>query len=91
VRVNGVPVISIQGDVKGKECLIVDDLADGGRTFKLLAEELKSQGANKVFLYVTHAQFNYGFDELKATIDHVYCTNSFKEIDDAYVTQFKVI
>jgi ribose-phosphate pyrophosphokinase len=91
VRVNGVPVISIQGDVKGKECLIVDDLADGGRTFKLLAEELKSQGANKVFLYVTHAQFNYGFDELKATIDHVYCTNSFKEIDDEFVTQFKVI
>jgi ribose-phosphate pyrophosphokinase len=91
VRVHGVPVISIQGDVKGKECLIVDDLADGGRTFKLLAEELKSQGANKVFLYVTHAQFNYGFEELKETIDHVYCTNSFKEIDDAYVTQFKVI
>tara|TARA_R110001592_G_scaffold185845_1_gene430005 strand:- start:551 stop:1309 length:759 start_codon:yes stop_codon:yes gene_type:complete len=91
VRVNSVPVISIQGDVKGKECLIVDDLADGGRTFKFLAEELKSQGANKVFLYVTHAQFNYGFDELKDTIDHVYCTNSFKEIDNEYVTQFKVI
>lgn len=91
VRVNGVPVISIQGEVKGKECLIVDDLADGGRTFKFLAQELKSQGASKVFLYVTHAQFNYGFDELKKTIDHVYCTNSFKNIDDDYVTQFKVI
>lgn len=91
VRVDGVPVISIQGDVKGKECLIVDDLADGGRTFKFLAQELKSQGAKKVFLYVTHAQFNYGFDELKETIDHVYCTNSFKDIDDKYVTQFKVI
>jgi ribose-phosphate pyrophosphokinase len=91
VRVNGVPVISIQGNVKGKECLIVDDLADGGRTFKLLAQELKSQGASNVFLYVTHAQFNYGFDELKETIDHIYCTNSFKNIDDDYVTQFKVI
>jgi len=91
VRVNGVPIISIQGNVKGKECLIVDDLADGGRTFKLLAQELKSQGASNVFLYVTHAQFNYGFDELKETIDHIYCTNSFKNIDDDYVTQFKVI
>ncbi len=91
VRVDGVPVISIQGDVKGKHCLIVDDLADGGRTFKFLAEALKSQGASKVFLYVTHAQFNYGFDELKESIDHIYCTNSFKEIDDEYVTQFKVI
>ncbi len=91
VRVNGVPIISIQGDVKGKDCLIVDDLADGGRTFKFLAEALKKQGAKKVFLYVTHAQFNYGFDELKETIDHIYCTNSYKDIDDEYVTQFEVI
>jgi ribose-phosphate pyrophosphokinase len=91
VRINGTPVISIQGNVKGKDCLIVDDLADGGRTFKFLAEELKSQGANKVYLYVTHAQFNYGFDELKESIDHIYCTNSFKDIEDKYVTQFKVI
>ena len=91
VRVNGAPEISIQGEVKDKNCLIVDDLADGGRTFKFLAEALKKQGAAKVYLYVTHAQFNYGFEELKETIDHVYCTNSYKDIDDAFVTQFKVI
>jgi ribose-phosphate pyrophosphokinase len=91
IRVNGVPEISIQGNVKDKECLIVDDLADGGRTFKYLAEELKRQGASKVFLYVTHGQFNYGFDELKECIDHVYCTNSYKNIDDDFVTQYKVI
>ena len=91
VRINGVPVISIQGDVKNKECLIVDDMADGGRTFKTLAEELKRQGAVKVYLYVTHAQFNFGFDELKPVIDHVYCTNSHRNIEDAYVTQYKVV
>ena len=91
VRVDGAPVISIQGEVKDKDCLIVDDLADGGRTFKFLAEALKKQGAAKVYLYVTHAQFNYGFEELKETIDHVYCTNSYKDIDDGFVTQFKVI
>ncbi len=65
-------------------------LADGGRTFKLLAKALKNQGAKKVFLYVTHAQFNYGFDELKETIDHVYCTNSYKDIENDFVTQFMV-
>lgn len=91
VRVNKTPLISIQGDVKGEKCLIIDDLADGGRTFKLLAEELKKQGAVNVFLYVTHAQFNYGFDELKESIDRVYCTNSYKDITDNFVTQFKVI
>lgn len=91
VRVNGVPEISIQGDVKGKPCLIIDDLADGGRTFKFLAAALKSQGATKVFLYVTHGQFNYGFEELKESIDHIYCTNSFKTIDDDFVTQYSVV
>jgi ribose-phosphate pyrophosphokinase len=90
VRIDGAPVISIQGDVKGKECLIVDDLADGGRTFKFLAKTLKDQGATKVFLYITHGQFNYGFDELKETIDHIYCTNSYKNIDDHFVTQYKL-
>lgn len=91
VRVDGAPVISIQGDVKNKECLIVDDLADGGRTFKFLAKALKNQGASKVFLYVTHGQFNYGFDELKETIDHIYCTNSYKDIDDKFVTQLDIL
>ncbi|MBE7684914.1 ribose-phosphate pyrophosphokinase [Tenacibaculum piscium] len=91
VRIAGVPKITIQGDVKNKECLIVDDLADGGRTFNFLAKELKNQGATKVFLYVTHGQFNYGFEELKESINHIYCTNSYKEINDDFITQFKVI
>lgn len=90
VRTNGVPKISIQGDVRDKECLIVDDLADGGRTFKFLAEELKRQGAIKVFLYVTHGQFNFGFEELKESIDLIYCTNSYRDIDDSFVEQFKI-
>lgn len=91
VRVDGKPEIEIQGDVKGRKCLIVDDLADGGRTFKFLAQELKYQGASKVFLYVTHGQFHYGFEELKESIDHIYCTNSYKDIEDPFVTQYKVI
>jgi len=91
VRIDGLPSISIQGDVKSKDCLIVDDLADGGRTFKILAQALKEQGASKVFLYVTHAQFNYGFEELKESIDRVFCTNSYRNIDDNFVTQFEVI
>ena len=91
VRVNGVPEIQIQGNVTGKTCLIADDLADGGRTFKLLADELKKQGAISVNLYVTHAQFNNGFEELKTSIDHVYCTNSYRDIDEDFVTQYKVI
>ncbi|WP_439132041.1 phosphoribosyltransferase family protein [Polaribacter sp.] len=91
VRINGTPKIKVQGNVKQKDCLIIDDLADGGRTFTQLAHELKKQGANTVFLYVTHAQFNYGLKELKETINHIFCTNSYKDIEDDFVTQYKVI
>lgn len=90
VRINNEPLITLQGDVKGKECLIVDDLADGGRTFLNLAKALNKQGAVKVFLYVTHGQFNHGFDELLTIIDHIYCTNSYREIEEDRVTQFMV-
>lgn len=80
------------GDVKDKDCLIVDDLCDGGYTFVKLSEALKTQGATKVFLYVTHGYFSKGFDELKKNIDHIYCTNSVKDIEeDPFITQYKVI
>lgn len=78
------------GDVKGKTCLIVDDIADGGFTFVLLAKSLKDLGASKVNLYVSHGYFFKGFEELKKNIDHIYCTNSVRDIDDEFVTQFKI-
>lgn len=77
------------GDVKGKNCLIVDDLLDGGYTFHLLGEKLKEQGAEKVYLYISHAYFNKGVD-FTPYIDHFYCTDSVKEINHPKVTQFKV-
>jgi len=77
----------VLGNVKGSNCLIVDDIALGGRTFKILAEKLREQGANKVFLYVSHGHFLNGFD---LGLDRIYCTNSVKDIEDKIVTQFKV-
>lgn len=83
--------LTFAGDVKDKTCLIVDDLADGGYTFIVLGNELKKRGAKKVYLYVSHAYFNKGFDELKKSIDGIYCTNSVKDIQDEFVTQYKII
>ena len=88
---DGKITLNITGDVKDKECLIIDDIADGGFTFYLLAKQLKEQGASKVYLYVTHGYFNKGFELLKEYIDHIYCTDSVKTIENNnYVTQFKI-
>lgn len=59
--------------VKGKRVIMVDDCADGGRTFIELGRVLKSQGASEVILYVTHALFSYGADVFDGTVDEIYC------------------
>lgn len=90
VRIDGEPQIVVQGDVKDKTCLIVDDIADGGRTFIELAKKLKDAGAKRVALYVTHGMFHYGFEEIFKHIDHVYCTDSYGFHSEPNVTQFSL-
>lgn len=83
--------LTFAGDVAGKICLIVDDLLDGGYTFVVLGNELKKRGAKKVYLYVSHAYFNQGFKLLTGALDGIYCTNSVKDIENEFVTQYKII
>lgn len=88
-------------DVEGQECLIVDDLCDGGATFINLGKKLKDLKASHVYLYVTHGLFSKGFKDLAKVIDHVYCTNSVQDLDvreigreegiSGFITQYKMI
>ncbi len=61
--------------VKGKECLIIDDICDGGGTFIGLAKELRAAGATSVRLFVTHSIFSRG--PVLEGIDQIYTTDSF--------------
>ena len=47
-------VMNVIGDVQGKNCIIVDDIADTAGTLCNAAEALKDQGAKKVFAYIVH-------------------------------------
>ncbi len=53
------------GDPAGKTVLIVDDICDGGMTFKILAKDLLAKGAKEVNLFVTHGIFSRGLKTLK--------------------------
>ena len=55
---------TLQGDAKDKQLLIIDDICDGGMTFKLMSEELYKQGAESVYLYVSHGIFSKGLKPL---------------------------
>lgn len=68
------------GIVKNQNCLIVDDLCDGGATFVHAAAKLFTLGAKSVDLYVTHGVFSKGTEVLRnAGIENIYTTNSFEQ------------
>ena len=48
-------VMNIIGDVKNKTCIIVDDIIDSGGTIVNAVEALKKNGANEVYVFITHA------------------------------------
>ncbi len=53
-RQNEAQVMHIIGDVKDRECIIVDDIVDTASTLCRAVEALKNHGAAKVAAYVTH-------------------------------------
>jgi ribose-phosphate pyrophosphokinase len=48
-------VMNIIGDIKGKNCIIVDDIIDSGGTIINAVEALKKAGAIDVYVFITHA------------------------------------
>ena len=47
-------VMNLIGDVRGKTCLIVDDIIDSGGTIVNAAEVLKRKGATEIYVFITH-------------------------------------
>lgn len=76
-------------DLEGRDCLIVDDICDGGGTFLGLASELKKKNAGDLYLCTTHGIFSKGLDVLDV-FREIYCTNSFKNIQHKNVKQIKI-
>ncbi|QNR85618.1 ribose-phosphate pyrophosphokinase [Pedobacter riviphilus] len=78
-------------DLAGADCLIVDDICDGGGTFIGLAEALKAKNAGKLYLAISHGIFSKGFDELDKYFEQIFTTDSIKEVDHDGVTQIKLV
>jgi ribose-phosphate pyrophosphokinase len=52
---NVAEVMNVVGEVKGKNCLIIDDMCDTGGTICKVADALHKEGANRIFAGFTHA------------------------------------
>jgi ribose-phosphate pyrophosphokinase len=53
-------VMNIIGDVKGRSCILIDDIVDSGGTICNAAEALLKNGAKDVFAYATHGVLSGG-------------------------------
>lgn len=53
-KANQSEVMSIIGEVKGRDCILYDDIVDTAGTMCNAADALMAQGANSVSAYVTH-------------------------------------
>ena len=81
---NQVSVHEIVGQVEGRDCLLVDDLIDTGRTIVKAAEALKARGAKSVIVGATHAVFSDPAVEILQSdfIDSVVVTDTLP-LDDS--------
>ena len=67
-------------DVKGKDCIVVDDMISSGESMLDVAKELKRRGASRIFLASTFGLFCNGPELFsreyeKETFNRVYTTN----------------
>ena len=57
-KANQLEVMNIIGEVKGKKCLMVDDMIDTAGTIVQGAEALHNMGAKEIYACCTHAVFS---------------------------------
>src|ERR1041384_4968415 len=84
-----VEMLSVVGEVKGKNVLLVDDLTETAGTITRAAEVLKQKGAKKVIAAVSHAVLgNAALDRLKkSAIDELVTTDT---VPHSKVSGFKL-
>ncbi len=77
-------VMNIIGDVKGRKCILVDDMVDSGGTLVGAADALLEQGATEVAAYCSHGVLSNGAAERigKSNLKELVITNSIEQPKD---------
>ena len=77
-QANEAEVMNIIGDVRGRTCVIVDDIADTAGTLCKAAAALKAEGAERVVAYCSHAVLSGSAvsNIMSSDLDEIVVTNS---------------
>jgi ribose-phosphate pyrophosphokinase len=88
-RTGYLTIEEIYGDYQEKECLIVDDICDGGRTFTEIAKKMAG-GPFSTSLFTTHGIYSKGTMPLfDMNISNLFTTDSFVQEQDSRKKVFK--
>ncbi len=84
-RANVAEVMNVVGEVRGRSCLIVDDMCDTGGSLTKVAKALKDAGAESIHACFTHAVLSGRACEQLADsdIEQMVITNTIPLHDDA--------
>ena len=83
LRVSDILALNV-GDVKDKDCIIIDDMVDTAGTLTIVANFIKNQGARSVYACCTHALLSGNAMERinGSAIKELVCTNTVKLSED---------
>ncbi len=78
-----VEILSVVGDVEGRDAILIDDLTETAGTLTSAAAVLKEHGARKVYAAVSHAVLNpAGLERLKASpLEELVSTDTVEHMD----------
>ncbi|HLC37112.1 MAG TPA: ribose-phosphate pyrophosphokinase [archaeon] len=90
---NEVESAFILGEVKGKICVVIDDMIDTAGTMTAAAKTLKENGAKDVYMLATHGIFSGpAIERLSDTaIKEVIITDTINQEDKKLPKKFKII
>ena len=90
---NKAEVMNIIGDVKGKTCLLVDDMCDTCGTLTIGAEALMKAGATEVYAACTHGVLSGPAIERiqNSCIKELIITNTIKLAESKKIDKIKVL
>ncbi|MDJ0841401.1 MAG: ribose-phosphate pyrophosphokinase [Acidobacteriota bacterium] len=93
-KANVSQVMHIIGEVKGRDCLIFDDIIDTAGTLTQTAAALKEEGANEVFAACSHGVLSDPANERieNSALSKVFITDSIPFVNDKeYSSKLEVI
>lgn len=86
-------VLSVVGEVDGKDCLITDDMIDTAGTMALAVHALKDRGARRIFAAGTHAVLSGNAVErlMAAPLEELVVTNTIGIPEDRKFPKLKIL